>query len=129
MTNAEIIASIIGPFYLVVGFALFLNPDGYRRMTQDFFEHPASIYMGGIMALFMGLLVLAFHSNWSGDWTAIITVFGWLAAIKGAVLIIRPDSLAPLTRSMMGTDFRIRATAVGGLLLGLFLTAKGYAVL
>jgi len=129
MSAAEIIAAILGPFYLIVAVGLFLDPDRYRRVIQGFFEQPALVYIGGVMALFMGLLILAFHRTWGGDWTALITVIGWLAAVKGAVLIVNPEYWARLTESMMRTGSRIRVAAVAALLLGLFLTIKGYAVL
>ncbi|MBT3237295.1 MAG: hypothetical protein HOK06_06910 [Rhodospirillaceae bacterium] len=128
MTSAEIIASIIGPFYIVVAIGLAVNPGVYRRLATDFIEQPALAYMGGIMALLMGLLILVFHNTWSADWTAIITLFGWLAALKGAVLIIRPRALVDLSQSIMQSDGMVRAMAFFALLLGLFLTGKGFAV-
>jgi len=129
MTTAEMIAAILGPFYIIVAVGLFLNPDRCRRVIQGFFEQPALIYIGGIMALLMGLLILAFHRAWSGDWTVLVTVIGWLGVVKGAALIIRPESWAGLTEAIMRTESRIRIAAVFASLLGLFLTVKGYAVL
>jgi len=118
MSTAEFIARIFGPFYLIAAAGLFMNPETYRSMIGEFFENPALAYIGGIIALVMGLLILNFHSGFGGG----------LAAIKGAVLIIRPATLSGWSKAMIENTGRLRAAAVFALILGLFLTVKGYGI-
>ena len=128
MLAVEIIARILGPFYIIVAIALFANPGGYREIVEDFLDLPALTYIGGLMALFFGLLILNFHSAWSADWRVLVTILGWMGFAKGAVLIIRPQAFAGLSQSMMGSDARIRVMAVLALVLGLYLAVNGYGL-
>ena len=128
MPSSIIIAQILGPLYVVFGIGLFLNGEAYREMLEDLLKSPPLIYMAGFLALSFGLLILAFHGSWAADWTAIITLFGWLGTLKGVLIIVRPGAIDALSRSMMGTATRPRATAVVPFAPGLFLSAKGFGL-
>jgi hypothetical protein len=43
------------------------------------------------MALVFGLLIVMFHNVWVGSWEVIITILGWLALLKGVVLLVQPE--------------------------------------
>ena len=128
MTPAETVALIIGPFYVVVSVGLMVNAEAYRRMIEEYLQSPALAYLGGIMALLFGLLILVSHNSWNADWTVIITILGWLAAAKGALLIIAPKSFGRLTKVFMAATTRLRYVAAVALLFGLHLTLKGFGV-
>ena len=50
------------------------------------------------MALLAGFLIVNFHNVWVWDWTVIITVLGWLALLKGILLLLLPKTMVALTR-------------------------------
>ena len=66
-------------------------------------QSAALIYFGGILALFFGLLILLFHNVWAANWTAVITLFGWIGLIKGACLIIIPEKMKKVAESYLGS--------------------------
>jgi len=45
------------------------------------------------MALAVGFLIIKFHNVWQLNWTVLITIIGWMAFIKGAVLLIAPKAM------------------------------------
>jgi len=126
MDNSILLARFIGPFIVVVGAAILLNAQMFRKIGTDFFKNSALVYLGGIMTFFMGLAVVLFHNLWTADWRVIITVFGWLTLVKGAVLIICPDELAKSTKAWLkNTNVLIIPWSIM-LALGIFLIFKGF---
>jgi uncharacterized protein YjeT (DUF2065 family) len=89
MTDAQIF-QILGIVYLAVGAGLIINPDFYKKLVTEFSENPSAIYLGGLVALAIGYLLVTFHNIWVKDWPVIITIFGWVALIKGLFLLLLP---------------------------------------
>lgn len=52
------------------------------------FKSKVSVYFGGIMAAVAGALIILYHNTWEANWTTVITVLGYLALLKGALLLM-----------------------------------------
>jgi uncharacterized protein YjeT (DUF2065 family) len=89
MTDAQIF-QILGIVYLTIGIGIIINLDFYKKLLTNFTENPPAIYLGGLVALVIGCLIVIFHNLWTKDWSVIITIFGWAALIKGLFLIVLP---------------------------------------
>jgi len=126
MDAATFVAALIGPLYVVVGIGILLDPDHYRRITEDFFRSPALIYLGGAMALAAGLAILYFHHSWSDGWRVIITVLGWLAVLKGAHLLILPGHVSQLWSPLISRPTWLRPASIAIIAFGLFLSFAAY---
>lgn len=128
MENSILLAKIIGPYTVIVAIGLMFNLKFYQKMMEDFFKNTALIYLGGAMALIIGLLIVLFHNVWVAGWVVIITIFGWLGLFKGALLIILPNSVAKLTQAYQKKPVLLMVHMIIILVIGLFLTVKGYFV-
>ena len=95
-------------------------------MVGEFTESPALCYLGGILALFFGLFILNFNNVWTADWMVIITIIGWLSVVKGVLLIVFPKVYVNFSNWMRMGDAVMRYIGIIYLLLGLFLTFKGF---
>ncbi|MBF0187444.1 MAG: hypothetical protein HQL50_05920 [Magnetococcales bacterium] len=126
MQISQFVAQIVGPLYLVVAAGIVLNTKHYRKMMNAFLNNPALIYLGGILALVVGLVLVNHHNTWISDWPVIITILGWLALLKGVVLLIRPEPLLRYSSRWLSEDRPLRVIAMGAALFGLFLTVMGY---
>ena len=42
------------------------------------------------MAIIIGVLIIENHNYWEKSWIVIITLIGWMAVIKGIILIAFP---------------------------------------
>jgi uncharacterized protein YjeT (DUF2065 family) len=89
MTDAQIF-QVLGIVYLAVGIGMLINPDFYKKLMSEFSENPPSTYLSGLAALVIGYLLVRFHNIWPSDWPVIITIFGWVALIKGLFLLLLP---------------------------------------
>ena len=87
------IAKIIALLYLAAGVAALRGVIDFAKIVDDYNKSPALIFMSGLFALIAGMIVIRYHNIWVKDWTVLITLFGWAAAIKGTLFIAFPDSL------------------------------------
>jgi hypothetical protein len=91
MEVSILVAKIIGLYYVLVGLGLLLNGAYYRKAFSSLVKDSGFMFYGGMMSLLAGFLIVNYHNFWVNDWTVIITVFGWLALIKGALLLLAPN--------------------------------------
>ena len=126
MGSVNFIAQIVGLFFGLNAVGVLVNTAFYRRIVEEFIESPALCYLGGILALFFGLFILNFNNAWTADWTVIITIIGWLSVVKGVLLIVFPNVFLHLSNWMRKGDAILRYMSIIYLLLGLFLTVKGF---
>jgi uncharacterized protein YjeT (DUF2065 family) len=128
MTDAQIF-QILGIVYLAVGAGLIINPDFYKKLVTEFSENPSAIYLGGLVALAIGYLLVTFHNIWSKDWSVIITIFGWVALIKGLLLIALPKATIKINSIFMGVTKFLTVWAIVVIILGGLLCWLGFCTL
>lgn len=125
MSDAQIF-QIISVVYITIGIGIFINPGFYKKLFEDFIENAAILYIGGVMALTIGYLILAFHNTWTKDWSLIITIFGCLAMIKGILILIRPNLIIALSKAMVQKEGILKIEAIAVIILGLALAFLGF---
>ena len=60
------------------------------------------MYFGGVTALVIGFVILAYRGlRCTHDWSMIISLIGWLALIKGVLILVWPKMMIALTKSML----------------------------
>jgi len=128
MGNSIFLAKLLGPYCVIVAVGVLFNLRTYQRVMEDFFKNKALIYLGGVLALLIGLLIVLFHNIWVANWTVIITIFGWLGIIKGAWLIILPNAAGKLTAAYQRNTAPLVIHLIIVLVLGVSLTIFGYFV-
>ena len=57
----------------------------------------------------MGTVMLALYNTWSKSWRVLVTIIGWLALIKGAVLMLFPQVMTLYVNFLSNTTLRHRA--------------------
>ncbi len=120
------IFQIISLVYLTIGIGILINPDFYKKLLESFIEDITALYFGGIMALVIGYLVVAFHNTWTKDFSVIITIVGWIALIKGILIIVRPKIMIALTKAIVSKGNFLKIEAIAIIVLGLALAGLGF---
>ena len=128
MGNTMFLAKILGPYMIIVAIGIMLNLKFYQEMMEDFFKNRALIYLGGVLALIIGFLIVLSHNVWVAGWQVIITIFGWGGLIKGVWLIVFPNSVGKLTKAYQRKPGLLVVHLLVILALGVLLTIKGYSV-
>ncbi len=97
-----------------------------QEMAREFLRNRALIYITGVLAMLGGLAIVNNHNIWIADWPVIITLFGWAMIIGGAVRMGLPSAVRSIGGAMMENPTMIRVSGAVWVLIGAFLTYKGY---
>ena len=123
METSIFIAQLYGTICIVVGISILRNQSHFKKMMKDMMNNSTILYFGGVMALTVGFLIIKFHNVWESNWTVLITIIGWMALIKGAVLLIAPHSMNNYVQYMQQ---RIQFAGYFALGMGLVLAYFGF---
>jgi hypothetical protein len=126
MERATFIAKLLGPFFLVVGVGMLVNQSVYQGLISEFLHSTALVYLSGLLSLIGGLAVVNVHNSWSSGWNVVITVIGWLMLIGGIVRLVLPQLAIGIGTTVYGSSAALVVVAVVSVVLGGFLTFKGY---
>jgi hypothetical protein len=125
MATSLLIAKIIAVVYLSIGVGSLFSPDYLKKVVEDFGKSAAANYLGGILALVMGSLIINFHNVWESNWTILITALGWAALIKGFVLLAFPEIMMHFYRHVF-KKINMNLYSIIVLLLGAFFAYQGF---
>jgi hypothetical protein len=126
MQTSKFLARLIGPFLVAIGAGLLLNGEVLQAMAAEFLKSPALIFLSGLLTLTAGLAIVNTHNVWAADWRVIITVFGWLGVIGGALRIVFPQVVERIGTAMLAQGGLVVGAWIVVLLLGLWLSYLGY---
>ena len=102
--TTRVLALVLGAYFVITGLGVVAR----RRVIPDFIarfrDDPVISFLGGVIALWLGLIILAFHWRFDDAIAAGITVIGLAAVIKGALLIIVGPGLLALARPFEGSQ-------------------------
>ena len=129
MDNSIFLAKFIGPYIMVISISLLFNLKAFQKIMEDFFKNAALVYVTGLITFVAGLAIVLFHNLWILDWRIIVTLLGWNILIKGAWLIISPDTSAKMAALFTKNNKLVIIPWIIMLAIGIFLTAKGYRIL
>ena len=93
MNNSILLAQIIGVLYLSVGIGMLVSKSHYQKLFQEFKTSATLIYIGGMMAILFGFIILHMNNVWEMSYIGVITLIGWIGIIKGIILLVKPDIL------------------------------------
>ena len=125
MSDAQIF-QLFSLAYIAVGVGILINPDFYKKVYQDFIDNGMALYLGGFTALAIGYLLVTFHNVWEMDWHVIITIFGWIALIKGMLILVRPQAIIAIAKVFVNNEKALKIEAIVVLLIGLLFSFLGF---
>ena len=126
MGTSIFIARIMGPSLLIIAAGIMFNQGYYRKVMEDFSKNSGLLLYGGFLALFIGFLLVSSHNLWVAGWPVIITIYGWGGIVKGAWLIIFPNSVSKFIQIYQKNKVLLAVQSVFVLALGIALTFFGY---
>lgn len=128
MTDASIF-QILGLTYLVIGLGMLASPRFYKEMINKMIDNEAVLFLTGLLVFVIGYFLVAYHNIWTGGWTTIITIFGWLAVLKGLMVIVIPEKSIKLYNSIKISKGQLSVYGIIVFVLGIIFAYLGYFVL
>jgi hypothetical protein len=126
MSTSLFLARLIGPVMLVIGLAVFANQRGFREMAEEFMASRALMFLSGLIIMPVGLAIVLTHNLWTADWRVLITIFGWLNVVGGAIRLFEPPFLIKTGRAMLKQPYFTPAAAGIWVVLGLLFCFFGF---
>jgi cytochrome bd-type quinol oxidase subunit 2 len=127
MQKSIYLARLMGPVFAAIGIGMLLNSEIYRIILVEGLNSPILIYITGLLIMPTGIAIVLAHNVWIGDWRLIITLFGWLGAIGGAIRIIYPQLAITVGASVYSHAVAPLIAGTAMLILGFVLIYCGYA--
>ncbi len=118
-------ARVIGPWLVIVPGIIALRAPGMAAFASEFFKSALFVWFAGALLLFGGLLIIAFHQYWSSVAAVLISVFGWILALRGLVLMAAPE-LYERAGILANSIFLVRLIFGFLIVVGLYLTYVGW---
>ena len=125
MEHSIFLAKVLGLYLLIVPAAVLLKRKQFAELAKEFVANPAIVFLSGLFALILGLLMVVSHNVWTADWRAVITFMGWLTLAKGVVRILFPEKLATFAIDPSSTKWTFALIVLLG--LGIYLTYVGFS--
>src|SRR3984893_4663856 len=99
------LAKLIGLMFLVFSSLMAMNKRAMLAATDELVRSRGLILIGGSFNLAAGLAIVLGHNIWSGGALAIVvTLIGWLVALRGVVWLYTPQER--LVQFLRGAAFR-----------------------
>jgi uncharacterized protein YjeT (DUF2065 family) len=119
----------MGPWLVIVPGIIVLRASGMSTLASEFFKSGLFVWFAGALLLFAGLLIIAFRQYWSSVAAVLISLFGWILALRGLVLMAAPELYERAATSMKAIPEAVPLVQlVFGVLvaIGLYLSYVGW---
>ena len=121
-----ILAKILGAFFTIIGVSVILRRNELEKIVEEFTKSRMLSFIMGEFILIAGLFILALHNVWEYNWRTIITVIGWLTAIKGATYLMLPQKDFKKVIEVFNKKNLYSLWGVLIIALGIYLLIKGF---
>jgi hypothetical protein len=121
------LGKLIGLYCIFVALAMMAHKQSVVATVNALIHNPPVLLFVEMVALATGLAIVIGHNIWSGGaLPVVITLIGWLTAIRGVVLLaLPPDTTIKVFEGLRyGELFYVYMGAT--LLIGLFLAYAGF---
>lgn len=102
MQNGMWLASVFGPCLMVVGLWMLCYRDNAAKVLASMKATPGVIYLFGLFNLLVGLIFLNTYHMWMPDLSILVTLFGWVALIRGLLVFFMPQLIFKKSMSTSG---------------------------
>jgi hypothetical protein len=124
--TTSMFARVVGPYLVIIAITAALRPVDMKTLLSQFEANSLWAWVVGAFILLLGLVTIALHPYWRGAAAIIVSVLGWLVALKGLMLVAFPHTYFSIANSAIDAVGWWRGGAVVYGLIGLYLTYVGW---
>jgi hypothetical protein len=124
--RTRMFARVLGPFFVITCITAALRASEMPALMSDFRANPLWSWVAGPFVLIGGLVMIALHSYWRSPAAIIVSISGWLVALRGLLLLAFPTAFISMANSVIGMGGLWRAFCIGFAAIGLYLTFVGW---
>jgi drug/metabolite transporter (DMT)-like permease len=114
-----------GWYCVIFFFILCFNPKRIKQIIEDLQDEKFTILIS-FLAIIIGLLNILFHNIWEANIRLVVTLFGWLALLKGIMLLTFPRTT---TKGITKMNIKfVQAMYFFVFLIGVLLLNEAYGI-
>jgi hypothetical protein len=125
-TRTRMFARVLGPFLVIVDVAAVVRASDMRGLLSEFAASSLWSWVAGSFVLLGGLIVIALHQYWRGAAAIIVSLVGWLVALRGLLLLGFPGTFLSLANNVIGAQAVWQGLCIAFAAIGLYLTYVGW---
>lgn len=122
------LAQIFGLYFVVAGLAIFARQKTLTFVVKDMVKSPAVMWLAGVFAFVLGLVVVLTHNVWEASWRVILTILGWLMLAEGVTYLFLPHKTLKKLAKFFNRQYWIYLGSLVSILLGAYLLYIGFLV-
>ncbi|MAD96387.1 MAG: hypothetical protein CMB99_03575 [Flavobacteriaceae bacterium] len=114
-----------GWYCVIFFFILSFNPRRIKQIVDDLQDQKFTILIA-FLAIIIGLLNILFHNIWEANISLVVTLFGWIALLKGIMLFTFPQTT---TKKITKLNIKfVQAMYIFVFLIGVILLNEAYGI-
>jgi hypothetical protein len=125
-TRTRMFARVLGPFLVIACITAAARASEMPALMSDFTANALWSWVAGSFVLLGGLVVIALHSYWRSPAAIVVSILGWLVALRGLLLLAFPAAFISMANSVIGMGGLWRAICIVFAVIGLYLTYVGW---
>ncbi|MCV6984337.1 hypothetical protein H7H78_02395 [Mycobacterium shinjukuense] len=119
-------ARVLGPFSVIVSVTAVARASTMRTLLSEFEASSVWAWVTGAFVLLAGLVVIALHQYWRGLAAIIVSLMGWLFALRGLLLLAFPNAVMSIADATIGLTALWVSLSIVFALVGVYLTYVGW---
>ena len=114
-----------GWYCVIFFFILSFNPKRIKQIVEDLQDQKFTILIS-FLAIIIGLLNILIHNVWEANISLVVTLFGWLALLKGIMLFTFPRTT---TKGITKMNIKfVQAMYIFVILIGVIMLNEAYGI-
>ena len=126
-SRTRLFARALGPFFVIVTITAAARASDMRTLVSDFGANSAWPFVTGAFLLMGGLVVIALHQYWRSAAAVIVSVLGWVLALRGLFLMAFPQTFLSVVNNAIGMTALWVTVDLSVAVVGLYLTYVGWS--
>ena len=124
--RTRMFARVLGPFFVIFAATTVARASDMRTLLSDFEADAASPFVAGGFLLLASLVIVALHQYWRGAAAIIVSVIGWVFALRALFLMAFPHAFMTAADAAMRMNAVWMSVVIFIGLVGLYLTYVGW---
>ena len=118
---------LLGLYFILISLSMAAHKQATVETVTALVHNPPLLFLGGVIALGVGLAIVLGHNVWSGGTLpVIVTLIGWLTLVKGTLIVfLSPEAAAGFFLEGLHYEKLFYFYAAFCFLLGVYLTFGG----
>jgi len=126
MDLTTLLSQVFGIYLIIGGVSIWYRRRYFVPVLGAFAHDPLLRLIVGTMELVAGLFLVLTHNIWSSAAASIVTLFGWMLVLEGALYMIASDKFVERMFSMLNRPAWFVFGGIFAIVTGLYLVASGF---